>query len=86
MIRLMKHTFLNEAETKKALANFITPSDKLSMGAKCFEFERKFAKYQKSKNAVLFNSGGSANLAVMQALRNLGRLKIGDKLAFSALT
>ena len=56
------------------------------MGEKCFEFERTFAKYQECDDAVLFNSGGSANLAVIQALKNLGRLKDGDRIGFSALT
>jgi CDP-6-deoxy-D-xylo-4-hexulose-3-dehydrase len=35
---------------------------------------------------VLFNSGGSANLAMLQSLKNLGLLKEGDKVGFSALT
>lgn len=82
----MKKAFLNEKETKKALAKFITNSDKLSMGEKCLEFEKKFASWQGSKNAVLFNSGSSANLAMLQALKNLGRLRDGDIVGFSALT
>jgi CDP-6-deoxy-D-xylo-4-hexulose-3-dehydrase len=86
MIPLMKNTFLNEFETKKALAEFIIKSDKLSMGVKCIEFEEQFAAKQGRKNAVLFNSGGSANLAMLQALKNLGKLETGDKIGFSALT
>jgi len=86
MIPLMKNAFLKEKETKKALAKFIVTADKLSMGEKCFEFEREFAKWQGSKNAILFNSGGSANLAMLQALKNLDRLKAGDAVGFSALT
>ncbi|MEM4248113.1 MAG: DegT/DnrJ/EryC1/StrS aminotransferase family protein [Candidatus Nanoarchaeia archaeon] len=86
MIPLMKHTFLNEKQTKKDLAEFIAKSDRLSMGHICAEFEKKFAEYQGSKHAILFNSGASANLALMQALKNLGRLKPGDKVGFSALT
>jgi CDP-4-dehydro-6-deoxyglucose reductase, E1 len=86
MIPLMKSTFLNEYETKVALSEFILKSKKLSMGEYCFEFEKQFASYQKRKDAVLFNSGGSANLAILQALKNLGRLKQGDKVGFSALT
>lgn len=82
----MKNAFLHEKETKKALADFITKSDKLSMGSKCAEFERTFAKKQGRKDAVLFNSGGSANLAMLQALKNLGRIKEGDLVGFSALT
>jgi CDP-6-deoxy-D-xylo-4-hexulose-3-dehydrase len=86
MIPLMKNAFINEHETKRALADFIITADKLSMDEKCFEFERKFAERQGRKYGILFNSGGSANLCMLQALKNLGNLKEGDKIAFSALT
>lgn len=86
MIPLMKNAFLNEYETKVALSEFIMKTDKLSMDIKCFEFEIEFAKFQDRKFAVLFNSGGSANLVLLQALKNLGKLKDGDNVGFSALT
>lgn len=86
MIPLMKNAFLNEHETKKALADFILSTNRLSMDAQCKKFEKEFAQYQGSKDAILFNSGGSANLAMLQALKNLGKLKDGDKIGFSALT
>lgn len=86
MIPLMKHAFLSEHETKKALAEFILQADRLSMDKECAAFEKKFAQYQGRKEAVLFNSGGSANLAMLQALKNLGKLQEGDKVGFSALT
>lgn len=86
MIPLMKNAFLNEHETKKALAEFILKADRLSMDAECLKFERKFSQHQGRKESILFNSGGSANLAMLQALKNLGRLKDGDRVAFSALT
>jgi CDP-6-deoxy-D-xylo-4-hexulose-3-dehydrase len=86
MIPLMKNAFLNEHETKKALGDFILKADRLSMDKKCAEFEVAFAKFQNRKSAILFNSGGSANLALLQALKNLGKLKDGDHVAFSALT
>lgn len=86
MIPLMKNAFLNEHETKKALADFIMKADRLSMDKECVLFEKKFANYQNRKEAILFNSGGSANLAMIQALKNLGKLKDGDKVGFSALT
>ncbi len=82
----MKNAFLNERETRKALADFILKSERLSMDVECRKFERKFSKYQGSAEAILFNSGGSANLAMLQALKNLGRLKNGDRVGFSALT
>lgn len=85
-IPLMKHAFLEEKETKKKLAEFIVSSDMFSMGKYCKMFEEQFAQYQQSKYAVLFNSGGSANLALLQALKSMGKLKEGDKVGFSALT
>lgn len=86
MIPLMKNAFLNEGETKAALAEFVMRTSKFSMDVECRAFERKFAEFQKRADAVLFNSGGSANLAMLQSLKNLGRLKTGDKVGFSALT
>lgn len=86
MIPLMKNAFLNEFETKKALADFILKTERLSMDMKCSEFEKTFSKKQERQEGILFNSGGSANLALLQALKNLGRLKDGDKIGFSALT
>jgi CDP-6-deoxy-D-xylo-4-hexulose-3-dehydrase len=86
MIPLMKNAFLNEFETKKALAEFILRTERLSMDTQCAEFERVFAKKQGRKEGILFNSGGSANLAMLQALKNLGRLKDDDRVGFSALT
>jgi len=86
VIPLMKNAFLCEYETKRALADFILRAPRLSMADKCIEFEEAFAKYQGRQHAVLMNSGGSANLALLQALRNLDRLKSRDKVGFSALT
>ena len=86
MIQLMKNAFINEYETKQALAEFILKAPRLSMDATCFSFEEAFAAQQGRAHAVLFNSGGSANLALLQALKNIGRLVQGDKIGFSALT
>lgn len=86
MIPLMKNAFLNEHETKKALAEFILQANRLSMDVECLKFERKFSEHQGRQESILFNSGGSANLAMLQALKNLGRLKDGDRIGFSALT
>lgn len=82
----MKNAFLNQNATKKALSDFILNAEIFSMGHECANFERKFSIFQKRNNSILFNSGGSANLALLQALRNLGKLKAGDYVGFSALT
>ena len=85
-VPLVKNALVNDKQARKALASFIIKSEKLSMGDYCISFEKAFAKKQGRKYAVLFNSGGSANLAMLQALKNLGRLKNRDKVGFSALT
>ncbi len=86
MIKLIKSTFFNEEKTKKKLSKFILSADKLSIGEQCRTFENKFASYQKRKHCVFVNSGSSANLALIQALLNLGKIKKGDHVGFSALT
>ena len=86
MIRLIKSTFYNEDDTKKKLTNFISKAQQLSFGPQCDLFEKNFAKWQKRKQCVYVNSGSSANLAIVQALLNMGKLSIGDKVGFSALT
>lgn len=86
MISLIKSTFYNEAETKRKLCRFIQKADKLSIGQQCRLFEERFARYQGRKHCVFVNSGSSANLALIQALLNLGKLHKGDPVGFSALT
>lgn len=86
MIPLIKSTFYNEKRTKKQLCNFILKADKLSIGKQCKIFEQKFAAYQERDYCLFVNSGSSANLALIQALLNLGRIKKGDAVGFSALT
>lgn len=86
MIKLIKSTFYHEKETKKALCAFIQCADKLSIGKECFRFEKRFASYQGREHCILVNSGSSANLALIQALLNMGKLKKGDHVGFSALT
>lgn len=82
----MKNAFLEEYETKRQLADFILRAGKLSMDEQCFQFEREFAIRQGRSDCILFNSGGSANLALLQACKNLRLLDDGDKVGFSALT
>ncbi len=86
MIKLIKSTFYNEVKTKRALCNFITSAKQLSIGPECKKFEINFARHQQRKYCVFFNSGSSANLAIIQALINLGYIKPGTFSGFSALT
>ena len=82
----MKSTFLGEKETKDALCSFIQTSNKLSMGDEVLKFETSFANWQGRSHSVMVNSGSSANLVILQALLNLGRLSKGDRVGVSAVT
>jgi len=86
MIPLMKNAFSNEVDTCQKLSQFIASVPKLSMGDKCEQFEREFAKYQERKYCILVNSGGSANLLLIQTLKNMGKIKKHAKVGFSSLT
>lgn len=86
MVPLINSTFYKEAETKEKLIKFIRAAKYLSIGEKCVQFEEAFAKYQGRKFCVLFNSGSSANLALIQSLINLGLLGPSERVGFSALT
>ncbi len=86
MIKLIKSTFYKESETKRRLQAFIARADKLSFGKECEKFEKNFAKFQNRKYCIFVNSGSSANLALIQALVNLDKLKKHDPIGFSAVT
>lgn len=85
-IKLIKSTFYKEHSTKNNLCNFIKKSNQLSMGEQCKIFEKQFAEWQGRKYCTMFNSGSSANLALIQALLNLDKLKKQDLVGFSGIT
>ena len=86
MIKLIKSTFYKEQKTKVLLKHFLTRAKALSFGHECETFESAFADWQGRKQCVVVNSGSSANLAIIQALLNLGLLVKGDNVGFSAVT
>lgn len=57
-----------------------------TMGAKVREFEERFAEYVGVSDAVMVNSGSSADLIMMLAARELGILKPGDEILIPAVT
>lgn len=86
MIKLVKTTFYKEKETKQKLCDFIKKAKQLSFGPECEKFEKNFAKWQGRKYCIFLNSGSSANLAIIQTLLNLNKIKRGDNIGFSTLT
>lgn len=86
MIKLIKATFYKEKSTKDQLLKFIKDASQLSFGKECETFENNFSKYQNRKNCIFVNSGSSANLALIQALLNMGKIEKGDLVGFSAIS
>lgn len=86
MIPLVKSTFYREDDVRRRLADFVLTAEKLSMGPQCEAFEGAFARAQGRRHCLMVNSGSSANLALVQALLNLERLRSGSRVGFSALT
>jgi CDP-6-deoxy-D-xylo-4-hexulose-3-dehydrase len=64
-VPLNQSTFTSEE--REAAINVIE-SDQLTFGSNCLAFEKEFAKYIGSRNALLVNSGSSANLLSMFAM------------------
>ncbi|MDD5054967.1 MAG: DegT/DnrJ/EryC1/StrS family aminotransferase [Candidatus Peribacteraceae bacterium] len=85
-IPLMRSTFFDETRTREALATFVRNAPRLSMGEQCAAFEKSFAAFQGRSHAILVNNGSAANIGLIQALLNLGRLRRGDRVGVSAVT
>lgn len=57
-----------------------------TMWTKCEDFERQFAAYLGADDAVMVNSGSSADLIIMLVAVELGLLKRGDEILIPAVT
>ena len=85
-IPLMRNTFLEELDAKNRICSFIQSADRLSMGVEVAAFESQFAKWQGRNFCTMVNSGSSANLVLLQALLNIGTIRLGDRIGVSAIT
>jgi CDP-6-deoxy-D-xylo-4-hexulose-3-dehydrase len=85
MYSLASTTWDNE---EVEVASKLLSSGKLTMGPEVAEFEKQFAKYIGTKYAVMFNSGSSANLGILAALRYMKNspIKPGDHIIVPAVS
>ena len=72
MITLIKDTIDNKDVDN--LIEWLKTYPRLTKGAKTLEFESQFAEWIETKHAVFVNSGSSANLLMVYALKYLGAL------------
>ena len=73
-----------QEETDEAMETL--RSGMVTMGRKVRAFEEAWAKYCGRKYGIMTNSGSSANLVALTALRCLGKLQEGDEVITPALT
>lgn len=89
MIRFPLATSSWDDAERDALQRVID-SDRFSMGAEVAAFETEFARFTGSRHAVMVNSGSSANLAMVAALRHTAnpdlRLMPGDEVIVPAVS
>ena len=86
MIRLQVQPFCRQQAVRARLAGYVLEGDRFSCGPLVAQFELELAAWQGRTRAVCFNSGSSANLALIQAMLNVGLLKRGDSVGYSAVT
>jgi CDP-6-deoxy-D-xylo-4-hexulose-3-dehydrase len=75
-------------ENDLSAAKEVLDSGNITMGEKVAEFEKRFAQELGSKHAVMFNSGSSANLAIMFGLKysKISSLKPGAEIIVPAVS
>lgn len=68
--------------------NRVIDSGRFTMGQEVLEFEKQFANYIGAKHAVMFNSGSSANLALVAAAKYMKNsvLQSGDEVIVPAVS
>jgi CDP-4-dehydro-6-deoxyglucose reductase, E1 len=69
-----------------ALVDFIRSNEKFTQGPRICEFEQAYAKWQGCKYSVMVNSGSSANLLLVGAVKELKKWKDGDEVIVPAVT
>jgi len=81
----LQENALTDADLK-ALLQFIRRTDKFTQGPVIREFEQAYAAWQGSKYCVMVNSGSSANLLLINAVKELHRWEPGSEVIVPAVT
>ena len=76
---------LTEADLN-ALVDFIRSKERLTQGPRIREFEQTYAKWMGCKYCVMVNSGSSANLLLVGAVKELKTWQDGDEVIVPAVT
>ena len=84
MIPLVKDT-ISKKEIDE-LVKWLQTYPHLTKGEVTLEYESAWSKFLGCKNSIFVNSGSSANLLMLYALIESGRLKAGDKVVVPALS
>jgi len=69
-----------------ALVDFIRSKERFTQGPRIREFEQSYAKWMGSKYCVMVNSGSSANLLLIGAVKELNGWQDGDEVIVPAVT
>ena len=68
-----------------ALVDFIRSKERFTQGPRIREFEQSYAKWMGSKYCVMVNSGSSANLLLVGAVKELKGWQDGDEVIVPAV-
>lgn len=71
---------------KKELLHFIRTTDRYTQFTKVKEFEKEWSKWLGCKYSVFVNSGSSANLLLLDILKEIRHWKAGDEIIVPAVT
>tara|TARA_B100000085_G_C18560631_1_gene519406 strand:+ start:1793 stop:2965 length:1173 start_codon:yes stop_codon:yes gene_type:complete len=73
-------------EDKQKMANFCLESNRFTNGQKVREFEAEWSKWINSKYSLMVSSGSTANYLLLSAIKELYKLKDGDKVLVPTMT
>lgn len=74
------------SRNRRELVQFITSTDRYTQFEKVREFEKQWSKWQGCKYSVFVNSGSSANLVILDVLREQNKWKPDDEIIVPAVT